>query len=56
MRALTAYVENAGLAYVFAVKCSFFEGRASAGINGAKSVEVRGTLSEMNDCSCLGFI
>ena len=33
MRALTAYVENAGLAYVFAVQCSFFVGRASAGMS-----------------------
>lgn len=56
MRALAAYVGNAGLAYVFAVKCSFFVGRASAGRNEAKSVEERDALSEMNDCSCLGLI
>lgn len=55
MRALTAYVENAGLAYVFAVKCSFFVGRASAGMNETKRVEARDTLSEMNNCSCLVF-
>lgn len=40
----------------FCCEVEFFGGRASAGMNGAKRVEVRGTLSEMNDCSCYGFI
>ena len=44
---------RAGVCFCCVVE--FFVGRASAGMNEAKRVEVRGTLSEMNDCSCLGY-